>query len=49
MEATTIIGTIAGAFAMFSSVPQVIKTWRTKSVDDVAIGTYIMIFVSAAL
>jgi len=39
---TELIGYIGGLFIMFSFIPQVIKSYKTKSVKDVSINMIIM-------
>ena len=34
---------------MVSFVPQILKSWRSKSVDDLAIGTFILITAGSSL
>lgn len=38
----TIIGLLAGALTTIAFVPQVLKTWRTKSTDDLSLGMYLI-------
>ncbi len=40
MEANTIIGLIAGFCTTVAFLPQVIKTWKTKSAKDLSLGMY---------
>lgn len=37
MEYVTVIGSIAGTLTTISFLPQVIKTWRTKSAKDLSL------------
>ena len=39
----TVIGLIAGAMTTFSFLPQVIKTWKTKSTKDISLHMYIVL------
>lgn len=41
-EHITIIGLLAGALTTLSFLPQVIKTWKTKSADDLSLGMLIL-------
>jgi len=38
MQANEIIGFVAGIFVAVSVLPQVIKSWKTKSTKDIAIS-----------
>ena len=40
MEFHTIIGLIAGFCTTAAFLPQVIKTWKTKSAKDLSLGMY---------
>jgi Uncharacterized conserved protein len=41
MEVTTIIGYSAAVFMIFGYLPQTIHTIRTRSTDDIALGTFL--------
>ncbi len=41
MNWTTILGLIAGTLTTIAFIPQVIKTWKTKSADDVSLGMFL--------
>jgi len=43
MNTVTLLGFIAGTLTTFAFLPQVVKTWRTKSSGDLSIGTMGMI------
>ena len=43
MNAVLLLGLIAGTLTTFAFVPQVVKTWRTKSAGDLSVGTMTMI------
>ncbi len=43
MNPVTLLGLIAGTLTTFAFVPQVIKTWKTKSAGDLSIGTMSLI------
>ena len=43
MNWTTILGLIAGTLTTIAFIPQVIKTWKTKSVDDVSLGMFLIL------
>jgi MtN3 and saliva related transmembrane protein len=36
----TIIGTIAGIFTSIASLPQLIKSWKTKQTKDISLLTF---------
>ncbi|MEL7037729.1 MAG: SemiSWEET transporter [Cyanobacteria bacterium J06592_8] len=38
----TAIGLLAGALTTIAFLPQVIKTWKTKSTRDVSLGMFVM-------
>ncbi|GAB4336352.1 MAG: hypothetical protein OHK0038_14570 [Flammeovirgaceae bacterium] len=44
-----IIGLIAACLTTVAYVPQVIRTWKTKSTGDISLGMYSMMFVGTAL
>lgn len=37
MEAIEVLGMVAGSISAITFLPQVIKTWRTKSADDISL------------
>jgi MtN3 and saliva related transmembrane protein len=41
MESTTFLGLLAGTLTTFSFLPQVVKTWRTKSTKDISLGMFV--------
>jgi Uncharacterized conserved protein len=41
MELTTVIGYMATVFMIFGYLPQTIHTIRTRSTDDIALGTFL--------
>ena len=43
MDFVLLLGLLAGTLTTFAFVPQVIKTWRTKSAGDLSVGTMSMI------
>lgn len=43
MNSVTALGLLAAALTTFSFLPQVIKTWRSKSAEDISIGTFSML------
>jgi len=44
-----IVGFIAGVLIVVSCLPQIVKIFKTKSVKDVSIYMYILLFVAQAL
>lgn len=40
MSPITLIGLLAGTLTTISFVPQVLKTWKTKSAGDLSLGMY---------
>ena len=36
MQAVEIIGTLAGIFTTIAAIPQILKAWKSKEVDDVS-------------
>ena len=45
----TIIGSIAATLTMFSFVPQIVKSFKTKSVKDLSEITILQLFLGATL
>lgn len=41
MTLVTIIGLLAGTLTTIAFLPQVIKTWKTKSTKDISLGMFI--------
>ncbi len=37
MPLTDVIGSLAGAFTTIAFVPQVVKTWRSRSAEDISL------------
>ena len=42
MSPVILLGLAAGALTTIAFVPQVIKTWKTKSADDLSLGMYLI-------
>lgn len=42
MSISAVIGLVAGTLTTLAFVPQVIKTWRIRSVGDVSLGMYVV-------
>ena len=49
MKIITVIGLLAGVVTTLSQAPQLIKILKTKSVDDISIGMYLMLFTGGSL
>lgn len=39
-DLVTVLGLVAGTLTTLAFVPQVIKTWQTKSGEDLSLGTF---------
>jgi MtN3 and saliva related transmembrane protein len=46
---TTILGLAAALCTTLSFVPQVVKAWRTRSTDDISLGTSLSLIIGLAL
>jgi MtN3 and saliva related transmembrane protein len=42
MELVTFIGLLAGTFTTVSFLPQVIKTWKTRSTKDISLEMFLL-------
>lgn len=42
MEPITLIGTLAGACTTLAFLPQVIKTWRSRSTEDISLAMFLV-------
>ncbi len=40
MDTTTLVGFIAGLLTTISFLPQVVKTWKSKSAADLSLGMF---------
>jgi MtN3 and saliva related transmembrane protein len=40
MNYISILGFVAGVITSAGMIPQVVKTWRTKKVDEISLGMY---------
>ena len=49
MNPVTLLGFLAGTLTTFAFLPQVIKTWKTKSSGDLSVGTMSMICLGVLL
>jgi MtN3 and saliva related transmembrane protein len=44
LSGVDILGYVAGLLTAFTFLPQVIKTWKTKSAKDVALAMFVIAF-----
>ena len=49
MEFQDLIGTLAGALTTVSFVPQVVKTWRSRSASDISFGMFLLFSLGVVL
>jgi len=42
MDTTTLLGLAAGCLTTVAFVPQVLKTWRSKSGNDISLGMFLL-------
>jgi MtN3 and saliva related transmembrane protein len=42
MQSVTLIGMLAGILTTLAFLPQVVKTWRTRSADDISAGMLLL-------
>ena len=49
MESVDIMGFIAGILVVISLLPQVIKSWKTRSTRDISIWRYIIYIIGLVL
>ncbi len=49
MDATEWLGYIAGTISTLTFLPQVIKTWKTKSAKDISLFMFVLVTVSVIL
>lgn len=48
MDLTTLLGLIAAFLTTGAFVPQVVKTWKTRSTGDLSLGMFLMLFLGTA-
>jgi MtN3 and saliva related transmembrane protein len=48
MTAVTLLGLLAGALTTVAFVPQVLKTWRTRSTTDISLGMFAILVAGIA-
>jgi MtN3 and saliva related transmembrane protein len=49
MDNTTLLGLMAGTCTTLSFLPQLIKTWKTRSTHDISIGMYLLLSIGLFL
>lgn len=49
LSGVDILGYVAGLLTAFTFLPQVIKTWKTKSAKDVALAMFVIAFTNQIL
>ena len=49
MQFTPYVGYLAGALAVLSLLPQVLRAWRTKQTKDLSIRTFLLLITAGVL
>jgi MtN3 and saliva related transmembrane protein len=49
MESSDLIGMVAGSLTTLSFVPQVVKTWKSRSAGDISLGMFLLFSLGVAL
>ena len=49
LDPVTILGLVAASLTTFAGLPQLIKTWKTKSTKDISLLLFLMMFVGVIL
>lgn len=49
MEIIEILGLLAGALTTISFLPQVVKTWKTRSAKDLSLGMFLIFWMGVIL
>ncbi len=44
-----LVGLLAGALTSIAFLPQVVKTWKSKSAKDLSLGMFLVFFLGVAL
>ncbi|MEW5728472.1 MAG: SemiSWEET transporter [Pseudomonadota bacterium] len=44
-----VIGAVAGVMTTVAFIPQVVKTWRTRSTRDISLGMWLLFWLGVAL
>ncbi|OGI39638.1 MAG: hypothetical protein A2140_10090 [Candidatus Muproteobacteria bacterium RBG_16_62_13] len=42
MDTSTVLGIAAGSLTTLAFIPQVIRTWRTRSTHDISLGMFLL-------
>jgi MtN3 and saliva related transmembrane protein len=49
MNTVSLLGLVAGAFTTIAFLPQVIKTWRSRSAKDLSLGMFTIFTLGVAM
>ena len=49
MDGTDLIGMVAAVLSTLAFLPQAVKTWKTRSADDLSLSTLLMFVTAVAL
>ena len=49
MSALTLLGLVAGCCTTLAFLPQVVKTWKTRSTGDISLGMFLVLVLGVAL
>lgn len=49
MNTTSLLGLVAGAFTTIAFLPQVLKTWRSRSAKDLSLGMFSIFTLGVAM
>ncbi len=49
MSGLTVLGLVAACCTTFAFLPQVIKTWRTRSTKDISLGMFLVLVTGIVL
>jgi MtN3 and saliva related transmembrane protein len=49
MDLTTVIGFVAGGLTTIAFIPQLVKTWKSRSAEDVSLGMLVIFCTGVAL
>jgi len=42
IDITTLLGTMAGTLTTIAFIPQALKTWRSRSAEDISLGMFVL-------
>ena len=42
MDANTLLGIVAGSLTTLAFIPQVVRTWRTRSTHDISLAMFLL-------